>query len=251
MAGSSSEMVWMAGYRALVVEPEERVSRLIRACLERAGMEVACTPGVSAAVEVLGEEVAGLPQVLIVEESAGRERLTQQLRSAARAIPVVWLVGEESRSACTCGLQEVCVCRIAKPFSPPGLVITIRTLLAVRYGWVVRQGEVKRFARVAVDLCCGSGFSTCMAAEGEGEDTLVIGLDRDPEALITARKRVRLIGYGNIRFVGAEAACLPFRDGSVAEVYGVGDLPRCARPAERVAEAMQEARRIRVTPSKA
>jgi SAM-dependent methyltransferase len=51
-----------------------------------------------------------------------------------------------------------------------------------------------------LDLGCGAGDVTMLAAELVGPDGAVVGIDRAPEAIDLAAKRAGEAGFGNIRF---------------------------------------------------
>jgi arsenite methyltransferase len=104
----------------------------------------------------------------------------------------------------------------------------------------VPSGSVESFAGVAnpftlgrltagervLDLGCGAGTDSLVAAQMVGPDGRVTGIDMTPEMLAKARSSAALMGAENVEFVEAEAERLPFADGSFDVVIsnGVIDL---------------------------
>ncbi len=77
-----------------------------------------------------------------------------------------------------------------------------------------------------LDLGCGAGTDTLVAAQMVGPDGHVTGIDMTPEMLSRARAASLEIGVANVEFVESEAERLPFPDGSFDVVIsnGVIDL---------------------------
>jgi len=61
-----------------------------------------------------------------------------------------------------------------------------------------------------LDLGCGAGDAAMLAAEFVGPNGVVVGIDRNADALAAARERARTDGYGNIHF--HHGAVEDFRD---------------------------------------
>lgn len=80
-------------------------------------------------------------------------------------------------------------------------------------------------ARV-LDLGCGAGLDSLIAARRAGPRGRVIGLDFSDEMLTRARDAAAQVGDGNIAFCRADAERLPLDDGSVdvALVNGIFNL---------------------------
>jgi ubiquinone/menaquinone biosynthesis C-methylase UbiE len=70
---------------------------------------------------------------------------------------------------------------------------------------LLREAGLAQGMRV-VDLGCGPGDVSLLAAEIVGPTGLVTGIDRSPSAIDTARMRVKAAGLANINFVEADAA---------------------------------------------
>ncbi len=86
-------------------------------------------------------------------------------------------------------------------------------------------GPLARGERV-LDLGCGAGTDTLVAAQMVGPEGEVVGLDMTPEMLVKARRSAEAMGAGNVVFVEGEAETLPFADESFDVVIsnGVIDL---------------------------
>jgi len=104
----------------------------------------------------------------------------------------------------------------------------------------VPEGSAESFAGVAnpfslgrlqpgervLDLGCGAGTDTLVAAQMVGPKGRVVGIDMTPEMLAKARVSASAMGLDNVELVEGEAESLPFPDGSFDVVIsnGVIDL---------------------------
>jgi arsenite methyltransferase len=77
-----------------------------------------------------------------------------------------------------------------------------------------------------LDLGCGAGTDSLVAAQMVGPEGSVIGIDMTPEMLAKARRAAAEMGGANVEFVEGEIELLPFGDESVDVVIsnGVIDL---------------------------
>jgi arsenite methyltransferase len=77
-----------------------------------------------------------------------------------------------------------------------------------------------------LDLGCGAGTDSLVAAQMVGPDGSVIGIDMTPEMLARAHRAAAEMGAANVEFVEGEIELLPFADESVDVVIsnGVIDL---------------------------
>jgi ubiquinone/menaquinone biosynthesis C-methylase UbiE len=77
-----------------------------------------------------------------------------------------------------------------------------------------------------LDLGCGAGTDTLVAAQMVGAGGRVTGIDMTPEMLAKARAAAAEMGVTNVEFVEGEAERLPFADASFDVVIsnGVIDL---------------------------
>ena len=62
---------------------------------------------------------------------------------------------------------------------------------------------------VVLDVGCGTGLNFPLLAEAVGPSGLVIGLDRSPEMLAVARRRVARQGLNPVRLLEADATSFP------------------------------------------
>lgn len=76
------------------------------------------------------------------------------------------------------------------------------------------------FSDVQLELGCGKGRFTAETAEAMPH-TLLIAVEKVPDAMIIAMERVQSRGIGNVRFIDTDAARLKelFADGEVARIY--------------------------------
>jgi arsenite methyltransferase len=77
-----------------------------------------------------------------------------------------------------------------------------------------------------LDVGCGAGTDTLVAAQMVGAEGRVTGIDMTPEMLARARTAAEEMGATNVEFVEGDVERLPFADGSfdVAISNGVIDL---------------------------
>jgi arsenite methyltransferase len=86
-------------------------------------------------------------------------------------------------------------------------------------------GRLDRSERV-LDLGCGAGTDSLVAAQMVGPEGRVTGIDMTPEMIAKARSAAAELGVGNVDFVEGEIEELPFPDESFDVVIsnGVIDL---------------------------
>ena len=76
------------------------------------------------------------------------------------------------------------------------------------------------FKRLHIELGCGKGRFTALTAQADPE-TLLIAVEKVPDAMIVAMERVRERGLANVRFLQTDAALLPelFAPGEAERIY--------------------------------
>jgi arsenite methyltransferase len=79
-----------------------------------------------------------------------------------------------------------------------------------------------------VDVGCGAGFDTFIAARQVGDDGAVIGVDMTPEMLERARQAVIDTGLGTVEIREGLAESLPVPDGWADVVISNGVINLCA-----------------------
>jgi SAM-dependent methyltransferase len=94
--------------------------------------------------------------------------------------------------------------------------------------------------QTVLDLGCGAGFDTLLAARGVGPDGMVIGIDMTPDMLAKARFNATTLGMTNVEFLLGQIESPPLPAASVDLVISNGvfnlcpDKPRVLREAFRV-----------------
>lgn len=86
-----------------------------------------------------------------------------------------------------------------------------------------------------LDLGCGAGDVSLLAADVVGPTGAVIGVDRAAAAIATARRRADALGFAHVRFVESELEALP--PGAVDAVVGRFVLMHQPDPARVLAHA--------------
>ncbi|WP_069277883.1 class I SAM-dependent methyltransferase [Bradyrhizobium elkanii] len=104
---------------------------------------------------------------------------------------------------------------------------------------LLREAGLSPGMRV-LDLGCGAGDVTMLAADMVGPSGSVIGIDRNPDILTTARDRARNAGYTNIEFFESSRANLAPR--TIDMVVARYVLVHQSEPAEFIRSAASYAR---------
>ena len=82
-------------------------------------------------------------------------------------------------------------------------------------------------AQTVLDLGCGAGFDTLLAAQRVGRNGKVIGVDMTPEMIAKARQNAGILGLANIEFILGEIETLPLADSSVDLIISNGVFNLC------------------------
>jgi arsenite methyltransferase len=81
--------------------------------------------------------------------------------------------------------------------------------------------------QTVVDLGCGAGFDTLLAARRVGTCGKAISLDMTPEMVGKARRNASLLGVTNVMFLVGNIESLPLQDSSFGLVISNGVLNLC------------------------
>ena len=92
---------------------------------------------------------------------------------------------------------------------------------------------------MVIDLGCGAGFDTILAAQMVGPDGRVIGVDMTPAMLVKARRNAALLGLGNAEFREGYLEELPVADATADVVISNGVINLCPDKATVLAEAFR------------
>jgi ubiquinone/menaquinone biosynthesis C-methylase UbiE len=81
--------------------------------------------------------------------------------------------------------------------------------------------------QTVLDLGCGAGFDTLLAAQRVGTSGEIIGVDMTPEMIAKARCAAESLGVMNIEFLLGEIEALPLADSSVDLAISNGVFNLC------------------------
>src|SRR5215204_2241469 len=90
-----------------------------------------------------------------------------------------------------------------------------------------------------VDLGCGAGFDTVLAAQMVGAEGRVIGVDMTPAMLIKARRNAEMLGLSNVELREGFLEELPVADATADVVISNGVVNLCPDKATVLAEAFR------------
>lgn len=109
---------------------------------------------------------------------------------------------------------------------------------ALGVGAPVAHAEL-RPGETVVDLGCGAGIDSLLAARAVAPGGRVIGVDVLPSMTARARRFAREAGLDDVTFVESEMEDLPLGDGSVDVVVSNGAINLTARKSRVLAEAFR------------
>ena len=110
--------------------------------------------------------------------------------------------------------------------------------LALGVGHPVRHAALSA-GEVVLDLGCGAGIDTLLAAQQVGPAGRAIGLDMTPEMVGRARRNAAAAGLGNVEIHEGLMEALQFRDASVDVVISNGVINLSTRKSRVLAEAFR------------
>jgi SAM-dependent methyltransferase len=96
-----------------------------------------------------------------------------------------------------------------------------------------------RAGETVLDLGCGAGIDTLLAAQGVGPSGRAIGLDMTPEMVERARRNAADAGLGNVEIRQGLIEEIPLPDESVDVVVSNGVLNLSTRKSRVLAEAIR------------
>jgi arsenite methyltransferase len=110
--------------------------------------------------------------------------------------------------------------------------------LALGVGHPVRHATL-RPGEIVLDLGCGAGIDTLLAARAVGSAGRAIGLDMTPEMVARARLNAELAGLANVEIREGTIEAIPLPDASIDVVISNGVLNLSTRKSRVLAEAMR------------
>ncbi len=166
-------------------------------------------------------DVKHQPVVPTSDDLLGQEAIKQSVRQAYREI-----IGR--------GTTDEAVRRLYDPGQlahlPPGAIAQ-----ALGVGNPVRAAGLKP-GQVVIDLGCGGGIDTILAAHAVGPAGKAIGLDLLPEMLAVASRHAAEAGVANVEWLQAEMEAIPVPDESVDVVVSNGSINLSPRKSRVFAE---------------
>src|SRR5208337_4692019 len=94
-------------------------------------------------------------------------------------------------------------------------------------------------ALTVLDLGCGAGFDTLLAARRVGTTGMVIGVDMTPEMIAKARNNAEILGLANVELVLGAIEHLPLPDASFDLVISNGVFNLCPDKPRVLSEVFQ------------
>jgi ubiquinone/menaquinone biosynthesis C-methylase UbiE len=115
-------------------------------------------------------------------------------------------------------------------------------VLALGVGHPVRHAALRE-GETVLDLGCGAGIDTLLAARAVGPAGGVVGLDTTPEMVTRARRNAEAAGLANVEVRPGQMEALPLPVASVDVVISNGVLNLSTRKSRVLAEAWRVLRR--------
>jgi len=109
---------------------------------------------------------------------------------------------------------------------------------ALGVGNPIRHADL-RPGEVVLDLGCGGGIDTILAARAVGPQGRAIGLDILPEMLEAAARHARAAGTANVEWVQGEIEAIPLPDGAVDVAIANGTVNLSPRKSRVFAEVFR------------
>jgi SAM-dependent methyltransferase len=130
---------------------------------------------------------------------------------------------------------------VAEAYYPPEELATLpreAVTLALGVGYPLGHAGLKPGESV-LDLGCGAGIDTLLAARAVGPSGRAIGIDMTPEMVARARRNAAAAGLDNVEVREAMIEELPVSDASIDVVVSNGVLNLSTRKSRVLAETMR------------
>ena len=98
---------------------------------------------------------------------------------------------------------------------------------------------VPQVGDTVLDLGCGAGLDTILAARMVGPSGKVIGVDLTPEMVDKAAANARALGIKNVEFRQGDLECLPVSDGTVNVAISNGAFNLCLNKSKVLSEVFR------------
>ena len=115
---------------------------------------------------------------------------------------------------------------VAEAYYPPEDLAALpreAVTLALGVGYPLAHAALRR-GETVLDLGCGAGIDTLLAARAVGPAGWAIGIDMTPEMVVRARINAAAAGLANVEVREAMIEALPLSDASIDVIYGISVL---------------------------
>jgi len=93
--------------------------------------------------------------------------------------------------------------------------------------------------QTVLDLGCGAGLDTLLAARCVGRSGRGLGVDMTPEMIAKARRNAQSLGQANVEFILGAIEALPLADSSVDRIMSNGVFNLCLRKPNALSETFR------------
>jgi len=130
---------------------------------------------------------------------------------------------------------------VAEAYYPPEDLAALpreAVTLALGVGYPLAHAALRR-GETVLDLGCGAGIDTLLAARAVGPAGWAIGIDMTPEMVVRARINAAAAGLANVEVREAMIEALPLSDASIDVVVSNGVLNLSTRKSRVLAETIR------------